>query len=165
MRVASPRRCARERESVPQICWAYRAAQRLADEERQASIIWGRSFVTETVLSDPFDAKVAMLEEARGRGFEVWLFFIGISSRELSAARVRERVSSRGGHDVPQDRIRSRFPRTLANLPRAVAAASVAVLLDNDLPDAPYRFVALFEKGKLTRRSGLAPAWSQGVVQ
>ena len=142
-----------------------RAAQRLADEERQASIVLRQSFVTETVLSDPFGAKVAMLEEARGLGFETWLFFIGISSAELSLARVHERVTSRGGHDVPQDRMRSRFPRTLANLPRAVARSSVALLLDNDLPDAPYRFVALFENGRLIRRSERTPDWAQAVVQ
>ena len=46
-----------------------------------------------------------MLDRARGRGFESWLFFIGIGSPELSAARVRERVSARGGHDVPPHRI------------------------------------------------------------
>jgi len=36
-----------------------------------------------------------MLNDARTRGFEVRFFFIGISSPELSHARVRERVSSR----------------------------------------------------------------------
>ncbi len=140
------------------------AAQRLADEERQASIALGRSFVTETVLSDPVGAKVAMLHDARGRGYQVWLFFIGISSPEVSFARVRERVSSRAGHDVPTDRIWSRYPRTMANLPGAVAAASVVVLLDNDVPDEPYRFVALFENGVRIRSSELAPVWADAVL-
>jgi predicted ABC-type ATPase len=141
-----------------------RAAQRIADEERQANIVLRRSFVTETVLSDPVGAKVAMLNDARGRGYEVWLFFIGISSPELSRARVQERVSSRSGHDVPEDRIRARYARTLANLPGAVEAASVAILLDNDLAEAPFRFVALFERGALVRSSGLAPEWARSVL-
>ncbi len=140
------------------------AARRLADEERQASTVLRRSFMTETVLSDPVGAKVAMLNEARERGFGVWLFFIGVSSPELSAARVLERVSSRAGHDVPPDRIQSRYPRTLANLPGAIMAASQAVLLDNDLPDAPYRFVARFENGVLVRASGLVPTWARAVL-
>jgi len=141
------------------------AAQRLADEERYASIVLGRSFMTETVLSDPVGAKTAMLRDARGRGFEVWLFFIGISSPELSRARVRERVSSRGGHDVPAKKLESRYARTLANLPGAIQASSIAVLLDNDLAEAPYRFVALFERGSLVRFSDPAPEWARGVLR
>lgn len=139
-------------------------AQRMADEQRQACILLRRSFVTETVLSDPHGAKIAMLREARARGFEVWLFFIGIGSPSLSAARVLERVAGRRGHDVPSDRIVARFPRTLANLPVAVSTASVAVLLDNDLVEFPYRFVAHFEEGKIVQRSELAPAWAKGLV-
>lgn len=140
------------------------AAQRLADEERQASIVLGRSFITETVLSDPVGAKVAMLRDARSRGYHVWLFFIGIGSPALSRARVRERVAARAGHDVPDQRIDERYPRTLANLPGAVAAASVAVLLDNDLADRPYRFVALFQDGQLAKRSRSTPRWAAAVL-
>ena len=143
---------------------ADQAAQRMADEERRASIILGRSFVTETVLSDPVGAKIAILTDARGRGYDVWLFFIGISSAELSRARVRERVVSRQGHDVPTDKIQSRYGRTRANLPGAIAAASIAVLLDNDLAHSPYRFVALFESGSLVSSSGLAPDWAKAVL-
>ncbi len=157
---AGTRTCPPELSDLP----VDRAAQRLADEERQASTALRRSFVTETVLSDPVGAKVAMLNDARGRGFEVWLFFIGISSPELSMARVWERVRSRAGHDVPPDRIQSRYPRTLANLPGAIGAASHAVLLDNDLPEAPYRFVARFEDGDLVRASDLTPAWARAVL-
>jgi len=144
---------------------ADQVAQGIADEERHASIVLRRSFVTETVLSDPVAAKIAMLNDARERGFEVWLFFIGISTPELSLARVRERVGSRGGHDVPADKIRARYARTLANLPGAIEAASIAVLLDNDLAEAPYRFVALFENGSRVRSSELAPEWAKAVLR
>jgi predicted ABC-type ATPase len=140
------------------------AAQRAADEERHASIVLLRSFVTETVLSDSVGAKIAMLNAARGRGYHVWFFFIGISGPELSRARVRERVRSRRGHDVPDDKIQSRYARTLANLPGAIEAASIAVLLDNDLADAPYRFVARFENGSLVRSSGFTPEWAKAVL-
>jgi hypothetical protein len=40
-------------------------------------------------------------------------------SVELSEARIIQRVSE-GGHDVPHDKVRSRFPRTLENLRRAI---------------------------------------------
>jgi predicted ABC-type ATPase len=140
------------------------AAQRLADEEREASVVLGRSFITETVLSDPVGAKIAMLRDARRRGYHVLLFFVGIGSPTLSRARVRERVAARGGHDVPDDRIDERYPRTLANLPGAVAAASEAVLLDNDSAEEPYRFIALFREGALVSRSPLSPKWAKPVL-
>jgi len=143
---------------------ADQAAQRIADEERHASIVLSRSFITETVLSDPVGAKVSMLNDARGRGYDVWLFFIGISSPELSRARVRERVISRGGHDVPADKIQPRYARTLANLPDALDAASIAILLDNDLAESPFRFVALFESGTLVRTCQLTPEWAKAVL-
>jgi predicted ABC-type ATPase len=141
-----------------------RAAQRVADEERLASIVLHRSFVTETVLSDPAGAKVAMLNDARSRGYAVWLFFIGISTPELSRARVRERVRSRRGHDVPADKIEARYARTLANLPGAIGAASVAILLDNDLAESPFRFVARFVNGSLVRASKLRPRWARAAL-
>jgi predicted ABC-type ATPase len=65
---------------------------------------------------------------------------------------------------VPEARLEERYPRTLKNLPAAVDASSVALLLDNDRVDAPYRFVALFEQGRLVRRSALAPEWARGVL-
>lgn len=88
----------------------------------------------------------------------------GSAAPELSRARVQERVSSRKGHDVPAEKIEARYARTLANLPGAIAAASFAVLLDNDLTEAPYRFVALFEGGSLVRLSDLRPEWAKAVL-
>jgi hypothetical protein len=134
------------------------AAQRLATSSgKRASR--GRLFVIKPPVALA-GAKVAMLRCPRGL---VWLF-IGISSAALSRARVRERVASRAGHDVPERRIEERYPRTLANLPGAVAAASVAVLLDNDSAEEPYRFVALFRDGALATRSRFSPRWAAGVL-
>jgi predicted ABC-type ATPase len=94
----------------------------------------------------------------------VWFFFVGIGSPMLSLARVRERVESRGGHDVPADRVRTRYARTLRNLPGAVKVANVAVLLDDDLADEPYRLVPLFADGRPTRASRLRPGWAKAVL-
>lgn len=60
----------------------------------------GLSFCTETVFSDPVGAKLGLLEEARTRGFAVFLIFIGLESPSLAVARVKQRVRH-SGHDVP----------------------------------------------------------------
>ena len=45
----------------------------------------------------------------------VVLCFIGVRSPAVSDERVAMRVSQ-GGHDVPPDKLKDRFPRTMANL-------------------------------------------------
>lgn len=47
---------------------------------RRSMIEKTRSFVTETVFSDPVGAKVRQLEEAVSGGFDVQLIFIGFES-------------------------------------------------------------------------------------
>lgn len=54
------------------------------------------------------------LKQAYDRGFEITIYFIYLDSADTCVARVRERVR-RGGHDVPEQDIRRRFSRSLAN--------------------------------------------------
>jgi predicted ABC-type ATPase len=135
-----------------------------AEAERlRAALVEARlSFSTETVFSDPARAKLTLLEEARRRGFAVFLVFIGLDSPVLSIARVKQRVEQ-GGHDVPDDRLRARFPRTLANLREAVGIVDQAVLFDNSFDDAPYRVVAVYQGGRLASRHPPLPPWTRGL--
>jgi predicted ABC-type ATPase len=136
---------------------AYEAA-RAADAVRADLLDRGVSFCMETVFSDPKGAKLAFLEEARDHGYVVILIFIGLESSELSAARVMQRVES-GGHDVPDEKISSRFPRVLENLRKAVAFVDHAFLFDNSSADEPYRFVAELRTGRIVRRGTMRPRW------
>lgn len=49
------------------------------------------------------------------RSHDVLMWFCGLSSPGLHLARVAARVA-RGGHDIPEAKIRERYPRALANL-------------------------------------------------
>lgn len=135
------------------------AAQKMADIERDTKITLAESFITETVFSDPVGAKLQMLDRAKAQGFYTMLIFVGISDPALSEARVLERVASRGGHDVPRERIYARFPRTLENLERAIPIADRVVLLDNDDDRKPYRLIARFEHGRASWRARSLPGW------
>jgi predicted ABC-type ATPase len=105
-----------------------REAQRLADEQRSTCLSSRTTFSFETVMSHP--SKTDLMAEARAAGFRVTLFFVAVNDPGLNIMRVGQRVSL-GGHSVPEDRIVSRYARTLALLPRALLSCDVAVLFDN----------------------------------
>lgn len=137
---------------------AYEAA-RAADAVRTDLLRRGVSFCMETVFSDPSGAKLAFFEEARKQDYTVILIFIGLESSELSAARVMQRTAE-GGHDVPDEKIASRFPRVLANLARALPFVDHALLFDNSSADEPYRFVAELRAGRIAKRGAVRPRWA-----
>jgi predicted ABC-type ATPase len=124
---------------------AYQAAQ-AADTVRHDLVARGVSFCMETVFSDPEGAKLAFLRQARAQHYVVLLVFIGLDTGELAIARVVERVAA-GGHDVPDDKILSRIPRTLQNLTQALEFVDHGFLFDNSSAKQPFRFVAEFSNG------------------
>ena len=111
-------------------------AAQAAGAVREALLKRGESFIFETVFSDPVGEKVSFLQEAAVRGFEVVLCYVGLRDAGQSAERVAMRVS-RGGHDVPDDKLRSRYPRTLENLRAAIVCLPHVLIYDNSRPHAP----------------------------
>ena len=70
------------------------------------------------------------MEDARSRGFEVVLVYIGTDSVEINLARIAKRVLG-GGHNVPEVDVRRRYGRSLQNLPLAAQRADHVLLFDN----------------------------------
>jgi predicted ABC-type ATPase len=124
-----------------------RICVRLADALRRELVRQRESFVFETVFSDPVGDKLTFLTNASAAGYNVVLCFIGISGPETSEERVVMRVSQ-GGHDVPSEKLVSRFPRTLANLDAAIQTLPMILVFDNEDLAAPFRKVAEFQNGK-----------------
>ncbi len=136
---------------------AYEAAGVIA-KLRQELVSQEESFVLETVFSDPVGDKLRFLKAAAQSGYTVVLCFIGISGPETSEQRVAMRVSQ-GGHDVPSDKLVSRFPRTLANLRAAIRELPCVLIFDNDDLAASFRRVALIESGRLIWLADPLPQW------
>ncbi len=136
---------------------------RLAEALRRALVERRESFVFETVFSDPVGGKIAFLEEAARCGYTVALCFIGLASPDQSLERVAMRVSQ-GGHDVPEDKLRSRFSRTLANLHAAILRLPNVLIYDNSDLALPYRLVASFRSGKADHSIEPVPCWLQGLL-
>jgi predicted ABC-type ATPase len=77
------------------------------------------SFALETTLAGKHYLR--MMVDARIRGFEVVLVYIGTGNVEINLARIRNRVLA-GGHDVPKSDVRRRYQRSFENLPIGIGA-------------------------------------------
>lgn len=87
-----------------------------------------KSFTFETVMSS-YD-KVELLKLAQKLGYRTYLYFIATHDPLINISRVQYRVS-RGGHDVPEDKIISRYTRSLENLWPAIQHTNRAYVFDN----------------------------------
>ena len=74
----------------------------------------GESFGLETTLSGK--SHLRRIAAWQAQGYHVVLHFLTLVSVELAVQRVRLRVQG-GGHSIPEDVIRRRYERGLANLP------------------------------------------------
>jgi predicted ABC-type ATPase len=109
----------------------------------------GEPFIAETVASH--DSKVDLVRRARRAGYHVHLVVVAVPE-ELTVARVAARVDS-GGHDVPEERIRSRYQRLWDHVAAMVELADSADVFDNAGPEP--RTIATFVAGDVVGR----PRW------
>ncbi|MGA3210618.1 MAG: zeta toxin family protein [Terriglobales bacterium] len=72
----------------------------------------------------------ALLDKAMDEGIEVRMWYVGLNSPELHIARVRSRVM-RGGHDIPEERIRERYTHSRLNLIRLLPKLTELLVYDN----------------------------------
>jgi predicted ABC-type ATPase len=97
---------------------AHRLAARFA-LERAARFVRKRStFTVETSLSGR--TQMRLIEQAHEASFAVNLLYFSARTPEICLERIARRVAE-GGHDVPEDVVRRRFDRSLANLPAYLA--------------------------------------------
>lgn len=93
-----------------------------------SSIAVHKTIGVETVLSTGKYRRI--VTDAKCAGFEVWLFYVILDSPERSIERIKLRVA-KGGHDVPDDKVRERYGRSLDQLPWFLEQADRAWLWDN----------------------------------
>jgi predicted ABC-type ATPase len=113
-----------------------------------------------------------LLERAASRGFEVRIWYVGLNGPELHIARVRARVA-KGGHDIPEPRIRERYDASRLNLIRLLPSLSELWVYDNSKaadPDAGVapepRLVLYVRHGAVVgpRDLALTPEWAKAIV-
>ena len=139
------------------------AAAKAADALRRALLKQKESFAFETVFSDPVGDKLTFLKQAVVAGYVVVLCFIGLDDAGLSEDRVAMRVSQ-GGHDVPTEKLKSRYPRVMANLKAAIRTLPLVYVFDNSDLRSPFRKVAIFRNGRATEKMKTVPTWFKTLI-
>jgi predicted ABC-type ATPase len=135
------------------------AAGRQALEKASQHLKAGTSFAVETTLSG--HNYLRMMTDAQHLGFDVILIYVGTTNSDINVARVNNRVML-GGHDVPEEDIRRRYERSLANLPLAVPRADYSLVFDNSTRNG-FQLIAHFDHGT-AQWFQEAPSWAAALL-
>ena len=114
----------------------------------------------------------ALLREAAQKGFEVHVWYVGLSSQALHIARVKLRVQ-KGGHDIPEADIRRRYDHSRLNFVDLLPHLAALRVYDNSADadpasgNAPEPVLVLhMERGKILNAADLpnTPDWAKPIV-
>lgn len=117
-------------------------AAKLAESLREVSLLNNGSFAFETVLST--DRNLNLLRRAKEKGYFIRVFYVITKDPSINVARVAKRVL-KGGHDVPKDKIISRYYKTLSLMPDVIDVSDICYIYDNSAQD---KMVRIFKKRK-----------------
>lgn len=132
----------------------------IADFIRQKLLQKLESFSFETVMSSP--DKIEILKKANQLGYKTYLYFIATESPVINVSRVKYRVSQ-GGHNVPKDKIISRYHRSLDLLSEAIKNSWRAYIFDNS--GGEEFLLAETQNGKIIEiKTESVPAWFNEFV-
>ena len=112
----------------------------LAEKFRESALSKRIDFTFETVLST--DRNLKLLKKAKEAGYFIRVIYVLTSNPDINVSRVKARVAS-GGHDVPENKIRSRYEKALKLIPEAIKVSDIFHIYDNT--QTPFR---IFKKRK-----------------
>lgn len=132
----------------------------IADFLRRKLLELRKSFTFETVMSS--SDKVELLCKAQEMGYRTYLYYVATRDPEINIARIHSRVKM-GGHPVPEDKIISRYKRSLGLLREAIRFTHRAYLFDNSGHE--HIWLAEITNGKkLEIKTNAMPAWFKQAV-
>jgi predicted ABC-type ATPase len=113
-----------------------------------------------------------LLQSAARKGHQLHIWFCGLESPELHLRRVRARVN-KGGHDIPEDKIRERWNSSRENLIRLLPSIHHLRVYDNSAEADPAagqtprpRLLLEMKYRKITDPDDLsnAPDWAHPIL-
>lgn len=125
----------------------------------KASIDVHQTIGVETVLSTP--KYRPLVSAAKAKGFDVRLIYVFVDTLERQLDRIRLRVT-KGGHDVPRDKVATRRKRSFEQLPWFFWNADQAWILDNSA--AEPKLVARKNKSDVSISANLIDPLRIGIT-
>lgn len=166
------------------------AAQRIRDQigctmDQANSLAWheGKRRLEEAIESRSnyaFESTLAgntiprLLREAAKAGFELLVWYVGLTNADQHIARVRARVAA-GGHDIPDQRIQERWDASRRNVIALMPFLTELRVLDNSREGDPAAgtipepiLLLHWRRGRIVAPSpqdlGTTPEWAKPMV-
>ena len=108
-------------------CTALEAAQ-IAENTRERLLAQGESFTMESVLST--DRNYTLMERAHNQDYFVHCIYVLTKNPKINMERVAARARW-GGHDVPPEKVRTRYWRAMARIPQLFRVCDRCDIFDN----------------------------------
>lgn len=105
---------------------------------REEAVSNRQSFTFETVMSK--ERNLLLLEKAKESGYFIKGYYVLTRNPMINLIRVQVRVQS-GGHDVPPEKIISRYYESLELLPRLYRVCDILHVYDNSDFDGLHRLI------------------------
>ena len=113
-------------------CSDIEAAQK-ATLMRESYVNNNESFSFETVLSTR--RNLDLLIKAKQKGYFIRVIYVLTVNSQINVYRVKQRFAN-GGHDVPKEKVISRYENALKLIPELVQVSDVCHIYDNSLDNA-----------------------------
>lgn len=101
--------------------------------------------------------KTEFLRKAQTRGYRTYLYYIATEDPSINISRVKNRVRM-GGHSVQEDKIVSRYQRSLDLLIKAIQFANRSYIFDNST-DKQIWLAEITDGQILAIKTERVPAW------
>jgi len=137
-------------------------AAQFAEKEREKCLENRSSLIFETVLSAP--DKIDFIQRAKQQDYFIRLFFIGTDNPQINALRIAQRVMH-GGHDVPIQKIISRYYKSIANCILLSKIVDRLYVYDNSIENELTQLLFRANEGKLVKQYAPMHEWAKLIYE
>jgi predicted ABC-type ATPase len=137
-------------------------AAQFAEKQRERCLENHSSLIFETVLSAP--DKIDFIQRAKQQNYFIRLFFIGTDNPQINAFRIAQRVMH-GGHDVPIQKIISRYYKSIANCILLSKIVDRLYVYDNSIENGLTELLFRANEGKLVKQYAPMHEWARLIYE
>ena len=137
-------------------------AAKFAEEWREKCLDNHKSLISETVLSAP--DKIDFIQRAKQQNYFIRLFFIGTDNPRINALRIAQRVMQ-GGHDVPIQKVISRYYKSIANCALLSKIVDRLYVYDNSVENGLTKLLFRANEGQLVKQYATMHEWAKLIYE